>query len=261
MIGPGLPSSLSSAPPVMPGIVWRSMIRSPLRCTVTTRPTSSTSIVCHSPAGFRRVRARGQEAVDAADQVRVRLQAVVVLDLHLVAAAQVDAAVAALRVAELGVQLEVGELPLADQVDAGLGVDQQAVADDPAVRRLGLGRRERVRAGRAERPAGEVLAVEQFDRLAPGRRLVALQVRGPLADPGDLVAVVGDGFAGERVAVEACPRRPGRPSAAPTGSARTTSPGRRANSTCVIGRTLPIRPTNWPTSVDRPDLRTSSQDG
>src|SRR5207248_687965 len=48
--GPGAASSLSSAPPVMPGMAWRSMTRSPLSNTVTTRPTSVTSSVCHSPA-------------------------------------------------------------------------------------------------------------------------------------------------------------------------------------------------------------------
>src|SRR5690348_16353333 len=56
-----------------------------------------------------RIDRRGEEAVHAADLVAVRLLAKIVLDLHLVPAAQVDAAVAPLRVAELGGQLEIGQ--------------------------------------------------------------------------------------------------------------------------------------------------------
>ena len=49
MIGPGDPSSLSIAPPVMPGISRSQMTRLPLNSTVTMRPTSVMSKVCHSP--------------------------------------------------------------------------------------------------------------------------------------------------------------------------------------------------------------------
>src|SRR6516164_3409692 len=51
-IGPGDPSSLSSAPPVMPGMTCRSIIRSPLSTTVTVRPTRVISMACHCPARF-----------------------------------------------------------------------------------------------------------------------------------------------------------------------------------------------------------------
>ena len=49
MMGPGDPSSLSIAPPVMPGISRSVMTRRPLNSTVTMRPTSVISNVCHSP--------------------------------------------------------------------------------------------------------------------------------------------------------------------------------------------------------------------
>ena len=50
-IGPGSPSALSSAPPVMPGIS-RLQMTSCRSDQVTIRPTSVTSIACHSPAGW-----------------------------------------------------------------------------------------------------------------------------------------------------------------------------------------------------------------
>src|SRR5262245_8138933 len=46
-----------------------------------------------------------KEAVDAADIMRIRLQAVIVLNLNLVSPTQVDAAVASFGIAELGVKL------------------------------------------------------------------------------------------------------------------------------------------------------------
>jgi hypothetical protein len=48
-MGPGDPSSLSIAPPVMPGISRSVMTRRPLNSTVTMRPTRVMSNVCHSP--------------------------------------------------------------------------------------------------------------------------------------------------------------------------------------------------------------------
>src|SRR5262249_17346346 len=59
---------------------------------------------------LRGVDGRRQEAVNAADLVAVRLVAVIVLDLHFVAAAQVDAAIASFRIAKFGMELGIGNV-------------------------------------------------------------------------------------------------------------------------------------------------------
>ena len=115
----------------MPGMISLSMMVWPFSTIVTRRPMSVMSYACHSPAGFAAFR-RGQEPVDAADAVRVQRLADVVLDLRLVAAAQVHAAVALGRVHQLDVQLEVPESLLRDEVGAGRRVREHAALDGPA---------------------------------------------------------------------------------------------------------------------------------
>ena len=113
--GPGLPSSLSSAPPVIPGIACFSMIRSPLSTTVTSLPTNVTSRVCHSSAFLAASDARRQEAIYAADVMTGGFEAEVVFRdpaPHIVLR-KVDPAVAPFRETELRVEFEVRELLLA----------------------------------------------------------------------------------------------------------------------------------------------------
>src|SRR5262249_50623077 len=61
---------------------------------------------------------RRDEAVDAADSMALRFFSEVVLNLNLVTASQIDAAVTLVSHLELEVQLEVGELLLGDYVRA-----------------------------------------------------------------------------------------------------------------------------------------------
>src|SRR5438128_7334534 len=139
------------------------------------------------------VDARRQKAIDAADLVAVRFVAVIILDLHLVTAAQVNAAVASLRIAELRVQFEVVEFLLADQVVAGSGVDEQPVSDDPAVFH---GRRTRL-------PAGQGFTVEKLDALCPDGRLCTLERGGARSGPRELAALFVGRFALQQVVTQA----------------------------------------------------------
>src|SRR5207247_1677271 len=75
-----------------------------------------------------------QEAIDTGDDVAIQRMTLVVFDLGLVAATQVDAAVAAFGVAKFDVELEVGEFAVGNEVVARLGITQQAVLYDPAIR-------------------------------------------------------------------------------------------------------------------------------
>ena len=104
-------------------------------------------------------------AVDGAHVVRVERLAVAVHHLDLVNAAEVDAAVASWRHADLQREVEVLELPVGAQVAVVLVrlafllvhiIDQDAVLHAPAA--------DGVRVGQP--PAGEVLAVEEADGLA-----------------------------------------------------------------------------------------------
>ena len=110
MMGPGAPSALSSAPPVMPGMACRSITFSPLSTIVTARPTRVISSDCHSPDFFAAFLIGDQESVDAADVVAIRLRAEVVFDLHLVTAAEINPAVASVGISKLDVELEIREL-------------------------------------------------------------------------------------------------------------------------------------------------------
>src|SRR6266487_2496063 len=103
------------------------------------------------------IEARGQEPVDAADLVAVRLIAIVVFNLDFISAAKINAAVAAFGITEFGVDLEIGEFLLGDKIIARSCVDQKTVSNHPTV--LGL--------SGAGLPAGEVFAVEKLDRLRP----------------------------------------------------------------------------------------------
>ena len=109
---------------------------------------------------FRSVFDRRQKTVDTADVVTFRLFAEVIFDLHLIAATQVDSAIAAAGIAEIRTQFEVGELLLGQEVVAGLCVDQNAVSNDPAI----------LLAGCPRHPARQIPAVEKLDRLAPSRQ-------------------------------------------------------------------------------------------
>src|SRR5206468_420474 len=113
------------------------------------------------------------ETVNAADLVGIGLVAVIVLNLDFVAAAQIDAAIAAAWVTELGVQLEIGKVTVGDQIIAGRRIYEHSVPDFPAV----------FRARGTRFPAGLILAVEKLDRLAPGRRACPLQGRGAAPRP------------------------------------------------------------------------------
>ncbi len=157
-IGPGAASSLSIAPPVGPGMSWSAIIVRPVE-----QDRHATAherdVVCLPGAGTqRRVLVRRQEAIDRADVDGQRDRAPgAVLDLHLVPPAQVHAAVAAVRVAKLDVQLEVRERALADEVHAALPVRQYAVRHRPLA------------GARLRLPARQRPAIEQRDRLAPLR--------------------------------------------------------------------------------------------
>lgn len=66
--------------------------------------------------------------------MRVRRAAVVLEDLHFVAAAQADAAVAVGPDAEFGIEFKVPELAVRDEVVGFRGVDEDAVFHLPAER-------------------------------------------------------------------------------------------------------------------------------
>ena len=69
------------------------------------------------------------KSVDAAEAVRVGLATVVVLDLDFVAAAQVNAAVALLRIAKLDVKLEIAERAHGSKIDAGTRTGEHTAAN------------------------------------------------------------------------------------------------------------------------------------
>ena len=95
-----------------------------------------------------------QEPVNPADVIERRLGGIAVLDLRLVAAAEVDAAVAAFRQAELGVEREVVEALRGDEVVGLPQAGEHAVIRD----RPPLGGLTPARTGR------------ELHRIAPGRR-------------------------------------------------------------------------------------------
>src|SRR3954470_16357910 len=82
---------------------------------------------------LRRDHARRQESVDRAEPIVPRRITVVVLYLHLVAPAQIDAAVALLRVAELDVELEIAEGAVGDEITPGPRAAQHTADDAPLV--------------------------------------------------------------------------------------------------------------------------------
>src|SRR5262245_40352734 len=118
------------------------------------------------PGLLRGVHLRSEETVKPAHAVALRLLAVIVFDLRLVAAAQVNAAVTGpsavgLRVGEFEfeAELEVPELLFSDDVNAALAVGHRAVFDAPASFAF-FG---------AKLPSSQVFAVEELDRGAPFR--------------------------------------------------------------------------------------------
>ena len=80
---------------------------------------------------------RRDEAVDAAETIVGRLQTIVVLDLDLVAAVQIDAAIAPRRIAELDVKLEVAERLSGLDICTGMWAAQHAVGQLPLIRLAG----------------------------------------------------------------------------------------------------------------------------
>src|SRR5262249_48394971 len=76
---------------------------------------------------------RFEKPVDTADHMTVRLHAVVVFDLGLVAPAKVNPAVATLRIPKLEMELEIREFLFSLDVAAGLAADQKAVFGRPVI--------------------------------------------------------------------------------------------------------------------------------
>src|SRR5262249_55972443 len=89
-------------------------------------------------------------------------------------------------------QLEVVELPLGQQIVAWRCIDEQTLADGPAI----LDRAE------LRFPAGEVLAVKQLQRLVPAGRPLSFQRGSAAGGPGQALAHVVGRLSLERVAVE-----------------------------------------------------------
>src|SRR5262245_7237199 len=108
---------------------------------------------------LRRVHLRNQEAIDRAHASDLCRFAEVIEDLSLVAAAQVNAAVALFDELEFHRQLEILEFLLRDDVDAALTVGHRPVFDAPASFAF----------LRTQLPSRQVLAVEELDRRAPFR--------------------------------------------------------------------------------------------
>src|SRR5690606_21463230 len=101
---------------------------------------------------------RREKSVQATHAQRVECKPVVVLDLHLVTAAQVNAAVAAGRETELRAQAKIAEVPIRDEVDARRPRFEHAADDAPAIRVAPV----------AAAPACAIAVVEERNRLAPG---------------------------------------------------------------------------------------------
>ena len=97
-----------------------------------------------------------KEAVDTTRVMTGRLCLGLRLYLNFVTAAQIDTAVRIFAAIEFKVQLEVLELVIVDELMAVTGTDDGAVLDRPLWRAWLVGM-----------PAGEVLSIEELDRLAP----------------------------------------------------------------------------------------------
>src|SRR5262249_54762379 len=110
---------------------------------------------------------RRDEAVDAADSMALRFFSEVVLNLNLVTASQIDAAVTLVSHLELEVQLEVGGLLLGDYVRAVRCVLHYAIHDAPRPLFLHV----------ADFPSGQIASAEKRYRLAPMRRRFAFEFR------------------------------------------------------------------------------------
>ena len=101
---------------------------------------------------MRRHGGRRQETIHTAEASLRRLGVRIVLDLHFVTAAQIDAAVRTRRHVELDVQLEILEFPIGQQFRAVTQAHQVGILDAPRDCSLGI----------TQVPAGEVVAVEHM---------------------------------------------------------------------------------------------------
>src|SRR5262249_11416476 len=133
------------------------------------------------------------EAIDATDAVTVQFHSEIVLDLDLIASAQVDAAVAALWVAEHSVQFEVGEFPLRHQVASGNRVVEDAAFRAPAERPLRV----------AWFPTSNIMTIKQGDRLAPFGRLRRVEGRGAMPLPMNRLAALIGGLTADLIVLDA----------------------------------------------------------
>lgn len=131
----------------------------------------------------------GEETIDGAHVVAGRLGEGVVLDLHFVAAAQIDAAVGIFGAVDFDVELEIGKDGGGDEVGAGLGIDEGSVLDAPP----GFG-------GMIETPAGKVGAIEKGLGRAPMRMGGPRKRRSGETDPGPFGLIRADGMAVEQAA-------------------------------------------------------------
>src|SRR5690606_36514852 len=112
-----------------------------------------------------------QKSIDSPDIGVQRLPALVVLDLYLITATQVNPAIAPLLVPELRMQFEVLELLVADQVGTRLGAGQDAILYDPLV------------LFPIHLPSTEIFSVEQRDGPVPFWVRGMGQLGGPLPGP------------------------------------------------------------------------------
>src|SRR5204863_6903625 len=129
-----------------------------------------------------------QKPVDRAEAAGRRLAPGRILDLRLIAPAQIHAAVAARRIAKLEVQLEVAVGPVRHEIAAALRIGQHGGHGIPLVRTAyGM-------------PAGEVRPIEELDRPSPLHRAAPLERRGAVRAPGELLAIRSNHRAGQCIA-------------------------------------------------------------
>src|SRR5918996_1274879 len=133
------------------------------------------------PRGARDAHTRLEKAVDRAEPFGRHYSQRGIFDLHLVAAAQVNAAVAPRRIAKLDVQLEIGVLRIRLEICAGPGVRQYAGHHLPRI------------LTRLRMPSREIAAVEQRHGRTPRHRTAAAQPRRPHArEPQACPVRIGD---------------------------------------------------------------------
>src|SRR3954469_23995302 len=116
------------------------------------------------PRGARHCYSRGEIPINGSGALARSSRFGIILDLHFIAPAQIDAAVGSGRVVEFDVQAEIVVCPNALQVRSPVRADQRTLRDAPFTC-----------CRTAHPPAGEITVVEQAGRASFNQSLSAAQ--------------------------------------------------------------------------------------